>query len=248
MFHRTEQPTGHRSPPPNLGHVRFAHVLLDVDGTLIDSRAAIVAAYRHAFAQVGVDYPTTDEQIARLLAQRLDEACLEVAGGDATECAGAYRAIYPDVSSALVTPLAGARELLEGLVERGIAISLVTNKGRERLGPDLEHAGLADIPIVAAVTADDSPERKPHPRPILICLDRAGCAPGDAIYVGDGPHDIQAARAAGVAAAAAAYGYYGLPELEAERPDIVIDRPQQLLAFLDSPRSESRTTTTTGGR
>ena len=69
-------------------------VLLDVDGTLIDSRAAILAAYRAAFAATGVSFEEDDRSVARLLAQRVHEACVERAGDRAAACAQAYRDTY----------------------------------------------------------------------------------------------------------------------------------------------------------
>ena len=223
MFRIAEQ---HPSP------LRLA--LLDVDGTVIDSRAAILAAYRVAFTAVGVPFAEDAPGVARLLAQRVGEAGAELAGDRAAACEQAYRDAYPVVSTSLVTALDGARELLDGLAARGIPIGFVTNKGRDRLGPDLALAGFGDLSLAVVVTAEDSAERKPHPRPIQIALERTGCPPAEALYLGDGPHDVRSARVAGVAAVGAAYGYYERAVLEAEDPDLVVDRPDELLGHIDA--------------
>lgn len=214
------------------------HILFDVDGTLIDSRPAIVAAYRHAFATVlGIEWPTTQNQVRELMAPRMQEVCAQVAGERGPECEVAYRAFYLEQADRLVTVLPGARELLDGLVDRGMAIGMVTNKGRERLGPDLRRAGLDHVPLAAVVCSEDTVDRKPHPAPLLAALGQAGCHPAAAMYVGDGPQDMLAAAGAGVRAIGAAYGYYGAERLREHEPHAIIERPEHLLALLDRARS-----------
>ena len=210
------------------------HVLFDVDGTLIDSRQAIVAAYQHAFATVlGITYPRTDEDVLKLLAPRVSEVCEQIAGDRAEECVAAYAAFYLQGGDDLVQAMPGARDLLVGLVERHTAIAMVTNKGRERLAPDLRRAGLDDLPLAAVVCSEDTVERKPHPAPILLALQRASCDARTALYVGDGPQDMQAAAAAGVRAVGAGYGYYGTQRLMEYTPFAIIEQPERLLEILD---------------
>jgi len=215
--------------------VGFKHVLFDVDGTLIDSRAAIVAAYRHAFrVVVGVEYPQTEAEIRALLAPRLREVCQAFAGSRATACEEAYRRFYLEATDGLVTAMPGVAETLAGLMARGLGIGLVTNKGRERLATDLERTGLAGIDLEPIVTAEDSAERKPDPRPIVIALERAGIGASQAVYVGDGPHDVAATAAVGVASVGATYGYYGRDLLAAAGAGALIEAPGELLELLDS--------------
>jgi phosphoglycolate phosphatase-like HAD superfamily hydrolase len=210
------------------------HVLLDVDGTLIDSRPAIVAAYRHAFAEVlGIEHPQTEAEVRALLSPRLQEACELVAGDRADACVAAYRAFYLEHGDDLVTAIPGAAGLLDGLVARGVRVGLVTNKGRERIGPDLRRAGLDGVPLAALVCAEDTLARKPDPEPILLAMHQCGCRPEAAMYVGDGPQDVLAARAAGTRAVGAAYGYYGRERLAAAGPEALISRPEELLDLID---------------
>jgi HAD superfamily hydrolase (TIGR01509 family) len=214
--------------------VSVALVLFDVDGTLIDSRPAIVAAYRHAFNTVlGIEHPRSDDEVRELLAPRLREVCELVAGDQADACVEAYNRFYLEEAEELVAALPGTQELLAALVDRGIAIGLVTNKGRERIGPDLRRAGLDGFPLAAVICSEDTENRKPHPAPIEAALRRAGREPASAVYVGDGPQDVLAARAAGVPAVGAAYGYYGAAHLDAVTPDVLISAPGELLVHLD---------------
>jgi phosphoglycolate phosphatase-like HAD superfamily hydrolase len=218
-----------------LGTPALTHVLFDVDGTLIDSRAAIVASYRHAFdAVLGVEFPQTDDEVRDLMAARLREACERVAGDRAAECEATYRAFYLETGSALVTPIPGARALLDGVVARGLAVGLVTNKGGERLAADLAHGGMEGFEWSAVVTAEDCAERKPHPMPIRLALRQAGAAPRATVYLGDGPHDLVAASASEVLGVGAAYGYYGRGSLAEHDSWAIIDAPGELLDVIDA--------------
>lgn len=209
-------------------------VLLDLDGTLIDSRPAVAAAYRHAFSTVLNDPSWREADVDELLVERLLEVCERVAGTRAAACASAYDQFYREHGDDLVRAFPGARELIDGLHARGIATSLVTNKGRTRLGADLRRARLTEGDFTAIVVAEDTVQRKPHPAPIQLALRRLGRSPEAAIYVGDGPHDIEAATAAGVAAVGVDYGYYGAAALRARAPLAVISSPLELLDLVAS--------------
>lgn len=209
-------------------------VLFDVDGTLIDSRPAIVAAYRHAFVTVvGLDYPRTEEEITAVFEPRLAEVCFRIGGSRGEECVSAYSSFYLEHCDGLVRPFVGALELLKELNKRGFAVGLVTTKGRERIRPDLRRAGLASVPFAAIVCAEDTVERKPHPAPLLLAMELAGAGPEESAYVGDGPHDMLAAVAAGVLAVGAGYGYYGPDRLAAAKPAAVLGEPADLFAVLE---------------
>jgi phosphoglycolate phosphatase-like HAD superfamily hydrolase len=112
----------------------------------------------------------------------------------------------------------------------------VTNKGIERTLIDLRVAGIQAETFAAIVTAEDTVERKPHPAPILLGLERAGAVAADAIYVGDGPQDIWAARNAGMPVIAVAYGFYDRAALSPLDPDRLVDTPGALSEALGVAR------------
>jgi pyrophosphatase PpaX len=85
----------------------------------------------------------------------------------------------------------------------------------------LRHTGL--LPHVQAVVgADSCANAKPHPEPVLLALGRLGAAPAEAVLVGDSPHDVAAAKAAGARAAAALWGACGRPALAAAGADFFL--------------------------
>lgn len=215
------------------------HVLFDLDGTLVDTRAAVVECYRRVFrAFLDSDFPSAGLPVEELFAMRPPELFKRVAPGRVEELHSAYRSFYPDCAS-LIKVFPGIREMVLDLIEDGRSISLVTNKGLERTLIDLGVANLAPTSFAAVVTAEDTVERKPHPAPILFGLDRAGARADEAVYVGDGPQDILAARAAGMPVVAVAYGFYDQALLVSHQPDALARNPAELASALGAGHAEA---------
>src|SRR5690606_18358727 len=102
----------------------------------------------------------------------------------------------------------------------------------------LSVAGIPESAFCTIVTAEDTVERKPDPAPILLALERTGASPGEGVYVGDGPQDILAARAAGMPCVALTYGFYGREDLLPYVPDALVDNARDLAAVLGADLPE----------
>jgi phosphoglycolate phosphatase len=126
----------------------------------------------------------------------------------------------------------GMQELLGALENQGIVWGVVTNKPARFTEPLMVCLDLAER-AVAIVSGDSVPNPKPAPDALLLACDAAGVPPRLTLYVGDDLRDIQAARAAGMGAVAAAWGYLGdgLP-VETWGADATIDTPLALLDLL----------------
>ena len=204
------------------------HILFDLDGTLVDTRAAVTECYTTVFREeLGTAFPPAGFPVGELFAMRPPEVFATVAPDRVEHLHAAYRKAYPRCS-ALVKVFPGVRELIRGLRAAGRKPSIVTNKGLERTLIDLGVAGIPAEAFEVIVTAEDTVDRKPHPAPILFGLDKAHAQAADAIYVGDGPQDILAARAAGLEAVAVTYGFYPGEVVAALDPDIVVDDVEAL--------------------
>ena len=203
------------------------HVLFDLDGTLVDTRDAVECTYRKVFAEVlNRDFPPPNLP-AEVFAMRPAEVFHEVEPTRADELCDAYQRRYPTCSDHVRT-FDGAAELIRDLIADGRKPSLVTNKGLERTLLDLSVAGISPEQFAAIVTAEDTVERKPHPAPILLGLERAGADAANAIYVGDGPQDILAARACGMECISVTYGFYGIDELQGIGPRAIAETIAEL--------------------
>ena len=212
--------------------MRFSTVLFDLDGTLIDSGAMILSSFRHATRSV-LRREIPDEQLlatfggSSLLEQMrvLDEARVE-------ELVTSYRQHNEPLHSELQA-CAGVLDVVVELGRQGRRLGIVTAKRHSTV--ELAFAVLPPLrePFEVVVTAEDTERHKPDPEPVLHALERLGAEAGTAAYVGDSPFDIGAARAAGVHAVAVTWGGIHTRErLEQERPDAVVDRPEELLAVL----------------
>lgn len=232
---------GHAATSALSASGRVTHVLFDFDGTLACTTPAVVECYRHAFAVVlGQDYPRTDDDMTEMLRARLRELCERKGGDRADELFRAFREHYVGPLDAPPTLYDGVLDMFDALRRRGVTVGLVTNKTRLATEHEIVRCGLDGVAFACRVTADDAARGKPDPLPLLLGLQALGCAPEETLYVGDGMHDIVAARRAGIRAVGAAYGDWGREQLAAENPAAVIDAPRQLVDVIDALNAGAR--------
>jgi len=211
--------------------VRFPVVLFDLDGTVVDSGAIILASMRHATREVlGREYgdeelmqavggPGLEAQMAALAPDRVDELV------------SAYRAHNEPLHDELEA-CQGMLDVLERLHDEGRRLGIVTAKRRSTV--ELAFARVPVEHLFETVVGGDETERhKPDPRPLLLAAERMHVAPAEAAYVGDSPFDIRAAKAAGMHAIGVTWGrIHDRARLEAEVPDAVVDSAEELLERL----------------
>jgi len=211
--------------------MRFPVVLFDLDGTVIDSGAIILASMRHAAREVlGVEVP--DEQLMAAVGGPGLEAQMQALSPDrADELVTVYRAHNEPLHDELIC-CAGMDEVLVQLKDEGRRLGIVTAKRRQTV-----ELAFARIPIEhlfeTVVGGDETKKHKPDPAPLLLALERLGAAPDDAVYVGDAPSDVKAAKAAGLYSVGVSWGgIHGRERLEAEEPDALVDTTEELLGVL----------------
>ncbi|MEJ0070603.1 MAG: phosphoglycolate phosphatase [Pseudomonadota bacterium] len=195
--------------------IRF--VILDLDGTLVDSAPDLRAIAERVLAEAGrpaLDLPTVKRFIGdgvRKLVERafaatgpaLDPAALDHATARFTE-------LYEAAASVLTRPYDGVPETLARLRAGGIRLAVCTNKPMAAAAIVLRELGLA--PLINAVSGGDSvARRKPDPEHVRDALQRIGGLPEQAVMVGDNEHDIAAGKAAGLVTIAVTYGYARVP-------------------------------------
>jgi phosphoglycolate phosphatase-like HAD superfamily hydrolase len=212
-------------------------VLFDFDGTLACSTPAIVESYRYAFTQVlGYEFPATDDDMIEMLTVRFRELCANRGGDRGPELVTKFRERYLGDLESPPFLYDGVLEMFTGLRVRDITFGLVTNKTRVAAEHEIRRCGLAETEFRCVITADEAVRGKPDPLPVVLGLRAAGCEPDQALYVGDGGHDVVAARGAGVRAVGAAYGDWGAETLRTAGAYAVIDAPLGLLDVVDSER------------
>ncbi len=210
-------------------------VILDLDGTLVDTAGEIAQAVNRALGSHGVAPRSTAEitlligdgsrqLMLRLLARLYLEqpALVETAAAEAVLASFEHELAAAIGSSAL--PYPDARDALVRLRDAGVRLACVTNKELRHARRVLEGAGLDDL-FGLVVGGDSLPQKKPHASVLRHVVDTLRGDPRRTAHVGDSRIDVEAARNAGVAAWAVPYGYNaGVPIAEA--------RPQRIFAAL----------------
>lgn len=202
-------------------------ILFDLDGTVIDSVHLIRESHRHAVTNVlGLDL--ADDALVANVGRPLIEQMQAFSPDHADELYAVYRTWNHANTANLLRSYDGIEDTLRELREAGRALGIITSKSWDavRLAFDvlpLEH--YFDV----VIAAEDTERHKPNADPLLAALDRLGCTPNGACYVGDAPFDLQAAHAAGVAAIAVTWGFFPRPALDALQPDAVAETVPELL-------------------
>ena len=219
-------------------------MILDLDGTLVDSLPDITRALNIALAESGVP-PLPAEVVRTLVGEgvvKLAERALAVApAGRAsrpfdvatiTAVAERIRTIYkiePCVHTRLYDGMAETLAALRAEPRRRLA--LLTNKPGEVMRPLLTALGLDDR-LDAAIGDGDGYPRKPDPGALHALMSRFGVTAAHTLMVGDGLPDMAVARAAGCSAAAAIWGYSERADLLATQPQFTLATPHDLLAIV----------------
>jgi len=208
--------------------------LLDLDGTLVDTNYQHALAWYRALQRHGIVVPMW--RVHRHIGMGGDQIVTAIAGDEVEQRLGdtlreaeaeEFRPLRDECE-----PLAGARELVEELRRRGIAVVLASSSG----GDDVEHfvrtigiEGLVD----GWTTKDDVERSKPHPDVVHAALERAGT--DDAVMVGDSRWDIEAAANAGLPTVCVITGGWSIQELRDAGAAAVFESLLELAAGLESP-------------
>jgi HAD superfamily hydrolase (TIGR01549 family) len=224
----THRAAGHRACMP----AQVDTVVLDVDGTLIDSNYHHTIAWSRAFEHAGVTVPLW--RIHRSIGMGGDKLVAAVAGDEVeNEQGDDLRDRWEQEYDRLIDEtrlLPGAKELLRVLQERGIDVALASSsipKHAKHAFDLLDADDLADT----ATTADDVEESKPDPDLVEEALSRLES--DHACVIGDSVYDVEAAQRSGLPAYGLLTGGYGREELEKAGAAGVYDDLPDLLEHLD---------------
>ncbi len=208
-------------------------VLLDVDGTLVDSNDAHARAWEQAFREHGYDIPY--DRIRPLIGMGGDKILPRLAQLEPDSIAGELiadqrRTLFLRKELPVLVAQRGSRQLVQRLRERGIRLAVATSAGAEEIDGLLRVAEIDDL-VDEVVTQSHASGSKPEPDILRLALDRIQCPPAEALMVGDTPYDIEAAARTGVAAIALRCGGFSNQDLAGAIA--VYDGPEALAIDLD---------------
>ncbi len=176
-------------------------VLLDVDGTLLDSNVSHARAWVDALAESGIRVDLA--RVQPLVGKGNDKVLPELAGIEKDSergkaIAGRRATIFKEKYLPGCQPFPGARELVERLRRDGLTIIIATSASKADLADLLEAAGVGDL-IDDAANSDDAERSKPDPDIVAAAVKRSRLPPEELVMLGDTPYDIEAATRAEVA-------------------------------------------------
>lgn len=211
-------------------------VLFDLDGTLIDTAPDMAAALDILCDEQ--DHPRLAFDNVRPVVSNGSVALVKLAFGDEVDevklerLKQRYLDIYQGNLANRSQLFDEMNELLLHLENNSIKWGVVTNKPGWLTEPLMQALNL-DTRAACIVSADSTPNRKPHPEPMFHACSLSGSVPGQCIYVGDARRDIEAGQNAGMKTVIAAYGYIGdWEDMDDWRADYRIATPAQLLQYI----------------
>jgi phosphoglycolate phosphatase-like HAD superfamily hydrolase len=209
-------------------------VLLDIDGTLIDSNDAHARAWVDSLREHG--YVVPFEQIRPLIGMGGDKVLPELTGldpesGEAARMSVTRSELFLHRELPKLRPTRGARELLEHMLAVGLELVVATSAKTDEVRALLEQAGVSDL-IQLASSADDAERSKPDPDIVQAALRLSGSQAAHSAMIGDTPYDVEAAARARVPAIALRCGGWW-DDAALAQATAIYDDPADLLARFD---------------
>lgn len=214
-------------------------ILIDVDGTLVDSVPDLAYCVDEMMMRLGRP-PHGEAKVREWVGngvERLVRRALigqlegEPSNEDFERAYPIFLALYADNTAQRSCLYPGVREGIDYLKSQRYPLGCVTNKAAQFTIPLLKHFGIHDE-FGVVVSGDSLPVKKPDPGPLLHAAKHFGVAPQDALMLGDSKSDVTAARAAGFQIVCMSYGYNHGEDIRNYDPDAVIDSMAELSNLL----------------
>jgi phosphoglycolate phosphatase len=211
-------------------------VIFDLDGTLADTIEDLAGAMNRSLRERGL--PEHDFGKYKLMVGDGFRSLVVRALPEASRIDGPIQEIWTEAAAYyarrcldMTRPYPGVPELLSALAGKGLALAVLSNKPDE-LTRQVTLGLFPDVPfgLVRGETAEFP--RKPDPASALDACARLGAASSEALYLGDTAVDMRTARAAGIFALGASWGFRGEAELRAAGADAILASPLDLLEYL----------------
>lgn len=186
-------------------------MILDIDGTLLDSNDAHANAWKSSLEKHGHIF--SFEEVRRCIGMGADQLLPALVGIESDSEAGKAiikerGRIFQHDSLADLKAFPEAKEMVEEFSNLGLKICVATSSNQKDLKSFLKIIGIESW-IDIAVTSDEVSKSKPAPDLILAALEKSGLAAGECVMIGDTPYDIRAAKEAGVHTVAFRCGGWG---------------------------------------
>lgn len=208
-------------------------ILLDLDGTLVDTSEGIVKSVGYALESKGI-IENDESKLLRFIGPPLDLSFPTFYGTDTKtteELILKYRERYVPIGLYESKLYPGVRDFMKALDEAGYEMSLATCKPEEMSGDLLKHLEVYDY-LDYCVGASLGPERRTKDKVLIEAMTRMGARPSDCVLIGDTKFDVEGAAVVGMECIGITYGFGAREELEAAGAIAVFDTLTEVLDFI----------------
>ena len=202
------------------------YVIFDVDGTILDTEKAILKSLQKVLKEESKDYQLEDLRFALGIPGKETLRRLNIID---------VERVHPKWSKTVlefsheVSVFQDLENVLKILSESPVRTGIVTSKTKQELVDEFEPFGLNSF-FEYTISASDTEKHKPHPDPLLACLDGLNANQDETIYIGDSIYDMQCANSAGVKFALALWGSKTTDGFESA--DFVLKEPKDILDLI----------------
>jgi len=215
-------------------------ILIDVDGTLVDSVPDLAYCVDEMMTVLGREphgevrvRDWVGNGVERLVRRALVGALQgEPEEADFDRAYPVFLELYAENTSRRSCLYPGVREGLDRLKAANYRLGCVTNKAAQFTEPLLKDLGVYDD-FSVVISGDTLTKKKPDPAPLLHAAELLGCQPSDAMMIGDSVSDVAAARAAGFQIVCMSYGYNHGVDIREAAPDAVINTLTEIMPLLE---------------
>lgn len=205
----------------------FKYAIFDVDGTILDTEKVILQSFQNVLKEEGKEYPLEELRFALGIPGKESLRRLQIMDVDRVHAKWSQTEL---AFSQEVPLFNGVKDIIELLSESPIRMGIVTSKTKQALEEGFERFGMGRF-FECTICVNDTKHHKPHPEPLLVCLERMNAAQHEAIYIGDSIYDMQCAQRAGVKFALALWGAKKTEGFESA--DFLLHEPKDLLEIIN---------------
>lgn len=219
---------------------RYKAVVFDLDGTLLDTLEDLAVAANSVLRSKSYPEHSLDEyryHVGDGVAMLFERALPPEARSPQiiAECVAAMRIAYAGQWNVNSRPYAGISEMLNGLLQRGVVLTVLSNKQHDFAGQCVSTL-LPEWPFQIVLGQREGIPRKPDPAGVIEIMNALRLRADEVLYVGDTNVDMETACRAGVRAVGAAWGFRPVEELKASGATNIIQHPTELLTIVDGAK------------